>query len=466
MKKITRWEILALILILAFAFFIRIYALGSPSFWVDEAISANAAKKILESGRPVFDSDWNYRSAYFLHYSMAFMMIFSVSEFSVRFVSVVFGLLTIVLAFFLGREYSKWGGIIASLFFALFYLEVFFSRQSRYYQLFQLAFFASLYFLYKSKERSIFLIPATFLFFIALDTHATGLILAPFFIFHILYFNKKQWFFSIFFFIPLIKKFIPTTKLSSGYGNVAVSYMSSYFSYTRNMLYLLILFVPGILFALRKNKRLTLLIALSSIFALFGIFSLQTFAFRYAYFFIFPLLLYSALFFSYLVDKHGKIMLIPLVFIIIIPSNIFFNYSYVNVVRPIEYNLNDPSAPFTDYKILPPELISELKYNTTLVTYFSSDVEWYIRKPDYVLPFSLDGRGSDQISFANSRGEIVDRYSGAMILSEELERPYNVIAPLFSTRKLTQSQRNFHNALVRECEVAYSAIDVRIYRCL
>jgi hypothetical protein len=56
------------------------------------------------------------------------------------------------LAYFIGKEYSKSGGIISALFFAVFYLEVFFSRQARYYQLFQLAFFASLYFLYKSKE--------------------------------------------------------------------------------------------------------------------------------------------------------------------------------------------------------------------------------------------------------------------------------------------------------------------------
>ena len=43
----------------------------------------------------------------------------------------IIGMFTIVLAYFIGKEYSKTGGIISALFFSVFYLEVFFSRQGK-----------------------------------------------------------------------------------------------------------------------------------------------------------------------------------------------------------------------------------------------------------------------------------------------------------------------------------------------
>ncbi len=459
----AEWMILALILL--FGFILRIYSLGNPPFWIDESISANVAQKIISTRISLLDSGWFYNSAYLFHYSMAFFMLFGQTEFFARFVSVIFGLLTILLAYFIGKEYSKSAGIITSLFFAVFYLEVFFSRQARYYQLFQLAFFASLYFLYKSKENPKWLYLAIIAFFIAIDTHMEGLILAPFFIIHILYYNKKQWFLSILPAIPLIKKLIPATKLSTGSMDVVSNYASRYFSYTTNMLYFLILFIPGLVLGFFKKKRLTLTLMIPALATLIGIFSLQTFAFRYAYFFAFPLLLYSAILFSWLYDKYGKLMLIPLILVLIIPSNLFFPQTYVNIIKPVNYNFNDYSAPFTDYKVVPVSVINELKLNTTLISYFSSNVEWYIRKPDYVLPFSMDGREDDQFSFNNSKGEVVDRYSGALILQNMPEKPYNFIADTFSVNKLKLNQKTFLYNLTENCTVSYTANDLKIYSC-
>ena len=45
-----RTEIILLVLIFAFAVFIRLYNLGESSFWIDESISAITANKILETG--------------------------------------------------------------------------------------------------------------------------------------------------------------------------------------------------------------------------------------------------------------------------------------------------------------------------------------------------------------------------------------------------------------------------------
>ena len=96
---------------------------------------------ILEKGFPIFDSGLVYSRAYAFHYIEAFFLLFGQNEFMARFPSVIFGMLTIILAYFIGKEYSKSGGLISALFMAVFYLEVFYSRQARFYQLFQLMFF-------------------------------------------------------------------------------------------------------------------------------------------------------------------------------------------------------------------------------------------------------------------------------------------------------------------------------------
>ena len=160
-------------------------------------------------------------------------------------------------------------------------------------------------------------------------------------------------------------------------------------------------------------------------------------------------------------------MLVPFILLILIPSNLLFPQTYVNIIKPIDYSLNDYSAPTTDYKTLPINLISELKSDVTLISLYSSDVEWYIRKPDYVIPFTLNGIGEDQVSFNSSLGVVVDRYSGAKILnySSLPAKPYNVIADSFSVSKLKKEQAKDFNLLILNCSASYLRQDVKIYSC-
>ncbi len=467
-KKNNKKEIIFLTAILIFASFIRITSLGTPVFWIDETISTSVAKNILEGGLPKLSSGLDYNGGRFLHYSMALSMLFSQTEFFARLPSVIFGLLTILLVFFIGKEYSKTGGIISALFFSVFYLEVFFSRQARFYQLFQLMFFLSLYLLYKSKENPKFLYLAIIAFFIALDTHLEALVLAPFFILHILYYNKNRWFLSILPLIPLLRKIIPAknlTTFSPTAAEVGANYIPRYLSYASNMMYILLFFIPGVIWSFLKNKRLTLLILVPSIITLLGVFSLQTFAFRYAYFFIFPLLLFFSLFMSFMLEKHGKIFLIAIIALLIVPSNLVLDYNYVNIISPIEKNFNDPSAPAIDYKAIPEQLKTEMKKDETLlITYFSPPLEFYIREPNFVVPFTMDGRGEDQISI-NISGEMVDRYSGAKILTEKPSDSYYLAASRFAVTKLKAQQREFFQNLTANCTISYSKPDLVVYFC-
>jgi len=465
-KKVNL-KIVFLVLIFLFAFFIRVYSLNDPSLWIDEATSSVASKMILSKGLPIFDSGLLYDRAYVFHYSQAFFLLFSNTDFSARFASVIFGLLIILLAYFIGQEYSKSGGVISALFMSVFYLEVFYSRQARFYQLFQLMFFLSLYFLYKSKKNPKFLYASLVALFITINVQIAGLVLIPFFIVHILLYSKKWWkSLSILPAIPLLQKFFSAKGLSADSASSAVNYASRYAAYTGNLLYMIILFVPGVVWSFFKKKRLTLLIILPSVVLLVGIFSLQTFAFRYAYFAVFPLVLYFSLLMSYLYEKYGKIILVLIVVLVIFPSNLFFPHTSVNILKPIDYTLYDSTAPVADYKNLPSELLVELKNpDNMLISYFSSDVEWNIRKPDYVLPFTMDGRGYDQISINNSKGELVDRYSGALILDFVPESPYYLTADRFSVSKLKPLQREFLGELTSGCEISYDAHDLAIWKC-
>jgi hypothetical protein len=467
MEKKTKKYNLKLILlscILLFGLFLRIYALGVPSFWVDESISAITAQKIVETGVPVFDSGMSGARANVFHYIQAFFMLFGQTDFVARFISVIAGLLTIFLAYKFGNEYSKSGGLISSLFVTIFYLEVFYSRQARMYQMFQLFFFLTIYLLYKSKDNPKYIYLSILSFFITLDTQIQGLVLAPFLIGHILIYGKKQRWLSIFPAIPIVNKFFTTLGLTSSSVPSTVNYFERYFSYASNMLYLLILFVPGLIWAFVKNKRLTILTVAPAAITLLGVFTLKTFALRYSYFFIFAILLYSALLFAFLYDKYGKLMLIPLFLVVLIPSNIFYPQTYVNVISPIDYQFSDSSAPFTDYKVLPAELSQDIRDNT-LISYFSLDAEWYLKKPDYVLPFSMNGMDNDQISYDNSEDVLVDRYSGAQILTEIPEKPYYLTADRFSVSKLDAVQMAFLQNLTNNCSNVYSASDLNVFYC-
>jgi hypothetical protein len=464
LKKLNlEWTFLGIILL--FGFFIRVYRLWGPSLWIDEATSSMAAIMILFKGLPIFDSGLLYSRAYLFHYFQAFFLIFGVNDFFVRFPSVIFGLLTVLLAYFIGREYSKSGGILCALFMSVFYLEVFFSRQARFYQLFQLMFFLSIYLLYKSKDDKRFLYASLISLFITINVQIAGIILCPFFVIHIWMYNKPRWL-TVIPLIPIIQKFMPVVGLSSESVEASVNYANQYLSFTRNIGYLLILFVPGVIYGFIKKKRLTLLIIVPSIVLLFSVFGLMTFAFRYAYFFVFPLVLYTSLLFSFLYEKYGNLMIIAILFVLLFPSNLFFPYTYVNVLIPVDSNFNDYSSPEVNFKDVPVELVRELT-NNTLVCFFSSNGEWYIKKPDYVLPFSMDGIGEDEISMNNTEGIVVDRYSGALIL-EPKEKPqgtFYVIVDNFSASKLKPSQKENLEFLVEGCEKVYKAKDLVIWKC-
>lgn len=79
--KAKQVELILLIAIIAFGFFLRVYSLGTPSLWVDEATSGIVSKMILTKGVPILDSGLLYNRAYFFQYTQAFFLLFGQTDF-------------------------------------------------------------------------------------------------------------------------------------------------------------------------------------------------------------------------------------------------------------------------------------------------------------------------------------------------------------------------------------------------
>lgn len=125
---------------------LRLYALGRPSFWFDEAITTNAAIGLLEHGRPVFPSGAVYWRGFPHTLLVAGSLAgFGLSEWAARFPSVLAGVATIPVVYWLGREVgNRRVGLVTAVLVTVLTWEIAWSRQARMYQLLQLAYAVAL----------------------------------------------------------------------------------------------------------------------------------------------------------------------------------------------------------------------------------------------------------------------------------------------------------------------------------
>lgn len=155
---------LFLFFLLIVGFFYRIYGLNNNySFWTDENHVAIFVRAILERGRPVLANGYSTGIYQWLLYWLSAISakIFGLNEFAIRFPSVVFGVLTILAVYLLGRELftnfstseeanvsPSTGGfslplsavlvpLVAAFFTSFLKIEILWSRQARPYQALQ-----------------------------------------------------------------------------------------------------------------------------------------------------------------------------------------------------------------------------------------------------------------------------------------------------------------------------------------
>ena len=139
-KLIVNKEFWAILIISIIAFGLRLYRLGACDLWYDEVCSVLNSKNFLH--------DWN-PPLYFiiLHY---WIKLFGVSEFTLRFPSLVFSVISIPCLFFLGKQiFNRRVGLYASLVMCLSSFHLWYAQEARPYSLSVLLSILSTYFFYR-----------------------------------------------------------------------------------------------------------------------------------------------------------------------------------------------------------------------------------------------------------------------------------------------------------------------------
>lgn len=449
--------VICITLILVYAFILRVYSLGSSPLWFDETISSLVASKIASNGLPILDSGVFYSRALIFHYLQGiFIFLFGQTDFIVRFVSVLFGLGTILLAFFIGKEFNKETGIIAALFTAFIFLEVVYSRQARFYQAFQFLFFLTIYLLYKSRKSKKYAYIASISLLITVQTQIAGLVLVPFFLF-VFYKDHKDLKLLI---IPiLVSLYFASSLLGLGTTSTGSVYAEEYTSQIFNSVRAFALIsLLGMPFAYKLNKRMFYLLFVPSLIMFIGLFFVKVFALRYAYFVTLAIIIFVSTVFSNIYKSNKIIGIVVIALAIIYPSNIFFDYNYLTVVKPESISAYSSTEPVIDYKFLN-QSTKQLILDNPLVVLSSPGVEWYLKKPDYIIPFSLNGLES---GYALYNG--VDVYTGSVVWDNQ-ESSFIFLEDYFAYSKVGPTQREKLNEMKSNCNLLEENPTVKVYGC-
>ena len=136
--KTLRWYTATYILwlIIVYAALLRLYHLWEPSFWIDEGFSSYSTLA------------WHNLS-YYIH-NISQWLSFSlwwVSDWSARFPSVVFSLMSIVLVYLITKKLTNnpLVALMPALLITISYMDIAWARQARFYSLLQLVFLLQIY---------------------------------------------------------------------------------------------------------------------------------------------------------------------------------------------------------------------------------------------------------------------------------------------------------------------------------
>jgi uncharacterized protein (TIGR03663 family) len=140
--KVSRWELLALLLVVALAATLRFWDLGARAFHGDEAIHAGFAWQLAD-GRGYVHNPLTHGPFQFLGTALVFVL-FGDSDYTARVLPALFGTALVALPFFLRGYLGRSGALVASLLLAVSPTLLYFSRFARediYFAFFTLATF-------------------------------------------------------------------------------------------------------------------------------------------------------------------------------------------------------------------------------------------------------------------------------------------------------------------------------------
>ena len=147
-------KVTLLLLVLSVGLFLRVYDLGTESLWADEGLSvATVSGNFVEMKNRLTRSIHPPLYYLVLH---GWTRLFGTSEVAVRFPSVLFGLISILLAYNIGKElFSQNVGLLTSLMVAISPFHIRYAQEARNYSLlFMLSLISLFYFIKMLKKDS------------------------------------------------------------------------------------------------------------------------------------------------------------------------------------------------------------------------------------------------------------------------------------------------------------------------
>lgn len=192
-KNRKLYLVLAVTALIALGAILRLWLLGTMSFWVDEAISTLAARGYQQTGQPLLPSGLAYNRALpHVIVVAGFLSWFGDTETAARLPSVFFGIFSIGLVFLTGLALGKkTEGMIAAIFMTFNMWFIIISREARMYSMFQSLLLLSILFFVAAymdetfgKKRSLALrgisgVLGIGSFFLAYQTHKLALTILP-----------------------------------------------------------------------------------------------------------------------------------------------------------------------------------------------------------------------------------------------------------------------------------------------
>jgi mannosyltransferase len=155
MKLINKkYSMIILFLIIIAGFSLRFYHLDQESLWFDEGFTVNSVSQ--ESLPKVIEQANKFETkppGFYLitHY---WTKIFGLSEFSLRFVSLIFGTISVFLIYFLGKElFNRQVGILSSFLMSISLFDIIYSQEARVFALFSMATILSFFIFVKLIKR-------------------------------------------------------------------------------------------------------------------------------------------------------------------------------------------------------------------------------------------------------------------------------------------------------------------------
>lgn len=494
-KRLDKHRFWILGLILVYSIVLRVLFLGTDSMWIDESISAVTAQGIIDNSSPILESGAVYSRAEIFHYLMAgFILVFG-GDFGARFVSVLFGVLTVYLGYIFGRKFigKGFGGLGFALLLCVSSMEIIYSQQARFYQAFQFFYFLSFYLFYKIAilKESLFdkwkvkssvisgllsWICLVLSVMMTIHLQFMGYILLPLFlgvyIINNVFTNGlirgigQLFRDKVFMILGLIGvicgiylAFRIQGMLSLDYFERSFYYGNLYSVFSWEYFPLMFLSLLGFIVALFNNWRLHLSLFSFVVIPFIGMFFVKFFATRYIYFATFFLFFYLV----YLLSKmHFRVLIMLILFV--------FYAGYVFDFNGIKHPNYDFSMPVSDYKgayefVL--DDINNLSELDLIATWTPASV-WYGNGANYWINYSISG-GSNSWIIYNETG--LEKFANAVILNsvDDISRniemnssDFVVVLDYQAKNKIGSSWLEFFEV---NCDKVFSGYQIEVLLC-